>query len=286
MTLPSSASKISPPKQAAASALLACRSLPGQKCVSSSRRAAAAAAAWPAWAAVRLNAGPPSGLVPLLPAGRVRDVQIAVPAQVGQGCRRPGVAGVGDGQARRGQAHARVGHVVRQQHAVQPERARGLRRGRNRMPVEDLADRGAVPVLQLGQPGDDPVRGEQRDLGRARPAHPPGPHQRVQVDHVVGVVVADDDRVEPVRLGRAERGEQPGRGAVAQVDRDPRAVVLQQEPGTGPVRLRPRAAAAEHGQLAVHLRAPSGPKDCPAAGALLPECCRGRAPAGSDSACR
>ncbi len=70
--------------------------------------------------------------------------------------------------------------------------------------------------------------------------------ERYEVDEVVGMEVADDDRVE---VGRIEEPSQPGERAVAEVEQKARSLVTDQIAGSGragPIGVgRPRADNAE-----------------------------------------
>lgn len=74
----------------------------------------------------------------------------------------------------------------------------------------------------------------------------------MQVDDVIGMVVRHDDRVEADRRGGPEQRQQPRQRPVAEIERHPEPVVLEQEPAARTTRFGPGATAAQDHHPAIH----------------------------------
>jgi hypothetical protein len=110
-----------------------------------------------------------------------------------------------------------------------------------------VEDRGQVGVgLKAFEPVEDARRAVQRHSWFARAAVEPHSEQPVQVDTVIRVLVGDGNGVYgtvwPVR-------KQPRKGGVAEVQYQAVAVPVHRKTAARAVRLRKRAATAEHGDL-------------------------------------
>ncbi len=194
------------------------------------------------------------GLGQLGVVGALDDEEVGVAAEVGQQRRRAGVAGVGDDQLVGHEPHPGVGDVVRQvgdssRHGptVYAAAGRGCHANTRSIPRR----RGPRPlggeqlVAHLGRrEGGDRRRRTRTEVAR--------PEERVQVVHVVGVRMADDDRVDAVTGGRVEVGQQRRGGAVAEVEHDAEVPVLEHVAAAGVTDTRPGAAGAEDDEAAVH----------------------------------
>jgi hypothetical protein len=120
------------------------------------------------------------------------------------------------------------------------------------MHVEHGGDVVDVVVLQARQTFEDSFRCEDRHGGGNPAAEPPSPEEGMQVDHVVGMTVGHHHRVDAVGDRRPYPAGESGEGAVAQVEHDPEALVLDNEATARAPRLWPGSAAPQHDETARH----------------------------------
>lgn len=118
---------------------------------------------------------------------------------------------------------------------------------------EDAVHIGAVVRLvhrhQLLAHPDGCIDRQRRGVPRSEP---PGTKQGMQIHHVVGMSVRDDDSIQPVAGRRAQCVEEPRGNAMAEVDDNAESVGIEQDAAAGPARLRPRTTRPRDGLRRCH----------------------------------
>ena len=138
------------------------------------------------------------------------------------------------------------------------------------MHLENLLDYLAVVPLQTLESLDHASSGVQRQRSCLPVAKPTRPEQGVQVDHVIGVLVSDDDGVNALANGRPGELCQSSIRAVPEVKHDPETSVLEHKAAARQPWLRRSAATAKHDKTepscAVRLVASLSDMDAPSSG--------------------
>ncbi len=233
MRRPVLASVISPGKCPSACSRVSSRSFHGTRCVSTSRSAPARAACSAACWAVRCRS---IGLLGRLQERRLEQRDIGVAREVHEAVGGPGVPGIGQNAATSLDADAVCLH--RMDHPGGADREGTDRELRFHVPDLELPGHGLIPA--------QPVGSNQSTPGIGRAPHGDGPHAAggpiaqgdvvgAQVDEVIDVQVADEHRVDVVDVDEAgQRAER----AIAHVQQDPGALMLQQVARGGRIRAR------------------------------------------------
>ena len=239
---PGRATSIGPPNSRRAAASAATGSVPGVRCVSTSRRTSASAAWRPASRALDSEPTTSSGTV--VAEGRLGQQEVGLVCQADELGRWAAVAGVDEHASGRGNAEPRVRPQVRQERCLDlewadreavPGRERVERDGANE-PLRAVERQDGVQRAGLRPHREGPERDGRQDLGAK---------QWIEVGAVVGVPMADEHGVER----RRALGGQGGGNAVARIDQQAESVVLDEVATARLARTGVGATSPDDGEL-------------------------------------